>query len=94
MTTPIPEWEKEFDYAFKGTIIVDRDKTHSGYEGRDFIKDFIRSLLLSQRQSLIEKVAGMKRGIVNTSSNVLTDSIYNQAISDVLSILKETNNLR
>lgn len=78
MTNPeVPDWEKEFDTQFKGITLG----FLSGEEGSPVfhnnklevprLKNFIRSLLASQRQQVVYKLAPWVIGNVGASSETL-----------------------
>lgn len=85
-----PEWEKDFLDKFLRYIINDESLPSLG------MLDHIRSTLLTQRNELEREIEGMKMEIPPYSSNktefTFTDLImksgYNEALQDVLEVLK------
>ncbi len=100
MTTPILERDQKFFEELEEVLDEYFPKVEEEGEEKRLMKrgealmlfsaanEIHSRLLLSQRQSLIEKVEGMKRKPYYDARSMKDE--HNQAIDDVLSILKET----
>jgi len=80
-------WEEEFDRNFTFEVFNPRRFVDDGSVIR--VKSFISQLLSQQKQELREKVKKMKRVMVNPVPD--SDEIvgYNQALQDILNLIKE-----
>ncbi len=77
--TPKEEWGKEFVTKFYNCRVQDVINE---------IKEFIRSLLASQNQKLIEEVKGMKKKCSDDWIEDIYGGVYNKAIDDILKLMR------
>lgn len=85
------EWEEEFDKRYGNKEMRIFDPVVEDFIGTD-IKDFIRKTILSERTALVEEIEKMKKehkSVDMASKYYHEKEGYNQALSDLLSKLRE-----
>lgn len=78
------EWEEEFDNFFVKKF-KDGSESWNGVVASQTVKNFIRSLLLAQRDELRGRIEGIRE--VDSGGNNEHISGYNSAIDDILKML-------
>lgn len=86
MTTHHTDWKEEFDEKFSP---IDRHYTHT----ISLMKDFISSLLLSQKEKIIEILEGRKIPLRAPEDHLPNAYQFlkgkNEALSDAIQVIKE-----
>lgn len=92
MTKPkedVREWEKGLEKLLDKYCVS--DDVGCGSVSYEDVKSFIRSLLSRQREELAGKIEGMKFVDMPPEKYGHFYSGYNQALSDVIKLIKETS---
>lgn len=76
------QWEAEFDRKF-----TDSPSLEIGW---DNVKDFIRSLLASQRETLAAEIQGLKKELFEANSKDYLGRGYNIAIADAAAHIRNS----
>ena len=79
---------------YSSNIYFEGDPLRSNGTNEKDLEDYIESLLSKQRTEMVEKVGGLKKEVKYKSTPTRTQEVpeiagFNQAIDQVLSILKE-----
>ena len=96
ITPPVQPRKEKWERFFKDLLFFNYDAVNgSDYEKEDIMVDFVRSLLASQKQEMVEKIREMKKGRPEIKYRMVSDRVdwlndgYQLALSDILSALEK-----